>query len=203
MRIRVTPLAAEPIPGRATPLSQYENVDYLLFNGNVFPHKNLRRLIDTFVLLKAKHSALKLVIAGKISAQGEMLKAETAHRNIEDVDWLGYVPDDQMKWLWQNARVYVYPGLSEGFGLPGLESMLVGTPVASSNATCLPEVYGDAAEYFDPYDVDDMARAIEHLLTDDQRRKELIKLGKAKVKEYSWRRFAEQMLVIYEDVGRE
>ncbi len=87
----------------------------------------------------------------------------------------------------------------EGFGLPGLEAMAAGAPVLSSNATCLPEVYGEAAEYFDPLSVDDMANAIERVINDQDLRKRLVKRGHEQVKKYSWRRMAEQTHQAYMD----
>ncbi|HVA11419.1 MAG TPA: glycosyltransferase, partial [Candidatus Dormibacteraeota bacterium] len=88
--------------------------------------------------------------------------------------------------------------LSEGFGLPGLEAMAHGAPVVSSNATCLPEIYGEAARYFDPLDVTAMSDAINEVLTDKSLRDELIKKGRAQAAKYSWRRAAEQTLAVYD-----
>ena len=88
----------------------------------------------------------------------------------------------------------------EGFGLPCLEAMLYGTPVVSSNASCLPEVYGDAAEYFDPLNVIGMAAAIDRVIGDPKRSKELVELGYKQAAKYSWKRMAEQTLAVYEKV---
>jgi glycosyltransferase involved in cell wall biosynthesis len=90
--------------------------------------------------------------------------------------------------------------LSEGFGLPPLEAMLNGAPVVASNATCIPEVCGDAAHYFDPLDVESIADAINEVLTDKDLRAGLIKRGHERVKKYSWRRMAEQTLKVYEQI---
>jgi glycosyltransferase involved in cell wall biosynthesis len=87
----------------------------------------------------------------------------------------------------------------EGFGLPGLEAMGYGAPVITSDATCLPEVYGDAAYYFNPLESSDIARAINDVLTDDKLRKHLIEKGYKKVKEYSWKRAAQQTYEVYLD----
>jgi glycosyltransferase involved in cell wall biosynthesis len=87
--------------------------------------------------------------------------------------------------------------LSEGFGLPGLEAMAHGAPVVSSNATCLPEIYGQAARYFDPVDVQAMSGAINEVLTDKSLREVLIEKGKRQAAKYSWQRMAEQTLEIY------
>ncbi|HEX9594838.1 MAG TPA: glycosyltransferase family 1 protein [Candidatus Saccharimonadales bacterium] len=200
IRAHVTYEAAEPIPGKAEPIESLEPKKYILFNGNVFPHKNVERLIEAYRSIRLKHKDIKLVIAGNQGKPGAKLKEKTEEAGYDGIEWPGYVPDKQMKWLWANAAVYVYPSLSEGFGLPGLESMLAGTPVASSNATCLPEVYGNAVEYFDPADTVSMAEAINKIIGDSKRAKELIKLGKQQLKKYSWRTTAEQTLAVYQTV---
>ena len=87
----------------------------------------------------------------------------------------------------------------EGFGLPGLEAMGYGAPVVSSNATCLPEVYGDAAYYFNPTDTDDMTRAINDVLIDDRLRASLIEKGYQQIKQYSWKHTAQQTYEVYMD----
>jgi glycosyltransferase involved in cell wall biosynthesis len=91
----------------------------------------------------------------------------------------------------------------EGFGLPGLEAMGHGTPVISSNATCLPEIYGKAAHYFDPTSVDDMTRAITEVLGNEKLRQKLSIDGYEQIKKYSWKKMAEQTLKVYETVLKE
>jgi glycosyltransferase involved in cell wall biosynthesis len=197
LKIHITYESADPITARTQPIEELSGKDYLLFNGNVFPHKNIRRLIMAFTQLKKRHSKLKLVIAGKLNLRGLALQNEMIESGVKDVMWLGFVPDGEMKWLWTNALAYVYPSLSEGFGLPGLESMLVGTPVVSSNATCLPEVYGDAVEYFNPLSIDDMTQAIDRVISDPKRAIELVTAGKMLLKRYSWATTAQQTLSVY------
>ena len=153
--------------------------------------------------MKEKHPDLKLVLVGRKDALYKKHERYVAKKKIEGVIFTGYVPDGQLSWLYENCAAYIFPSLSEGFGLPGLEAMHQGAPVVSSNATCLPEVYGDAAEYFDPLDVDDIAKKINKVITDDNRRKELIKLGSKQVAKYSWRRMAEQTLTEYKKALRE
>lgn len=199
VRISVTHEAADPLRGKMSSPEGYDRrTKFILFNGNVFPHKNVDGLIEAFAKLKAKHPDLKLAIAGKISEQGELLKIKTSQ--TKNINWLGFVPDSQLKWLMSHALVYVYPSFSEGFGLPGLEAMAAGTPLASSNATCLPEVYGPAAEYFDPSSPQEMAEAIERLLSDRGRKRELLKLQREQLRKYSWAKMAEQTLDIYQRV---
>jgi glycosyltransferase involved in cell wall biosynthesis len=112
-----------------------------------------------------------------------------------------FINEGELRWLYEHSAAYVFPSLSEGFGLPGLEAMIHGTPVVSSDATCLPEVYGDAAHYFDPRDVRDMAAKISDVLTDSKLRQDLIKKGTAQAAKYSWQRMAEQTLEIYSKFG--
>src|SRR5690606_20601285 len=95
-------------------------------------------------------------------------------------------------WLYKNTSAYVFPSLMEGFGLPGLEAMLYGAPVISSNATCLPEVYGDAAVYFDPKNTKEMADKIDTVLSSEPLRNELVEKGHEQAANCSWRRMAEE-----------
>lgn len=175
--------------------------NFLLYVGSAFPHKNLRRLVLSFIQLKEKYPDLQLVLAGKREYHAKQLKKWVKKQpHSGGVVFTGFVDDAELKWLYQNAEAYIFPSLSEGFGLPGLEAMVHGCPVVSSNATCLPEVYGDAAEYFDPENVDDMTRAISKVLKNDKRRKELIAEGKKQANKYSWERMAKQTLEIYQQV---
>ena len=112
----------------------------------------------------------------------------------------GFVEDQQLRWLYEHCRAYIFPSLSEGFGLPGLEAMRHNAPVVSSNATCLPEVHGPAAHYFDPRDTQDIADKIHDVLTDDALRKDLIAKGATQVTTFSWSRMAKQTLEVFERV---
>jgi len=105
--------------------------------------------------------------------------------------------DEYVNWLYENTSAYVFPSLMEGFGLPGLEAMGNGAPVVSSNATCLPEVYGDAAHYFDPTSVTDMAKSIDEVLSDETLRKKLIKNGFEQIRKYSWEKTSQQTHDVY------
>jgi glycosyltransferase involved in cell wall biosynthesis len=162
------------------------------------PHKNLGRLIDAFVVLQKTYPELVLVLAGKKDANYARHEERVRREGIYNVVFTGFVSEGQLRWLYENCAVYVFPSLSEGFGLPGLEAMVHGAPVVSSNATCLPEVYGEAAHYFDPLDTSDMAAKIGEVLYDEALRSNLIKKGKEQAAKYSWRRTAEQTLEVYE-----
>ena len=153
--------------------------------------------MDAFKLLKQKHPDLKLVLVGKKDHLMERHLAYAEAHGIKDVEATGYVSEGQLKWHYENTACYCFPSLSEGFGLPSLEAMMHGAPVASSNATCLPEVNEDAVHYFDPLNIVDMATKINEVLTDKKLRETLIKKGYIQGEKYSWKRMAEQTLEVY------
>lgn len=171
---------------------------FIMYVGRPTPHKNLQRLIDAFVFLQKTRPELRLVLAGKTDANYERFAAKVAAASLQNVVFTGFVSDAQLRWLYEHCQAYVFPSLSEGFGLPGLEAMVHGAPVVSSNATCLPEVYGDAAHYFDPLDVSDMAAKIADVLNDPNMRLRLIEKGRTQAAHYSWDRMAKQTLAIYQ-----
>ena len=138
-------------------------------------------------------------MVGKINASASSNQKyfkEMGYRNIHFTDFL---PDAQRDWLYTNADAYVFPSYMEGFGLPGLEAMGYGAPVVSSNATCLPEVYDDAAHYFNPFDTDDMVRAIENVISNKNLQANLIAEGYKQIAKYSWLRTAKQTHSVYMD----
>jgi glycosyltransferase involved in cell wall biosynthesis len=202
-KITVTYEAGDSVDAKAEPMAELIDKQFLMYIGRPTPHKNLLRLLSAFVELKQKHPELLLVLAGKTDANYRRIAREVRKQAIPDVVFTDYISDGQLRWLYENCAAYVFPSLSEGFGLPGLEAMASGAPVVSSNATCLPEVYGDAAHYFDPRDVADMVKAINKVLTNDDLRKKLIAAGKKQVGKYSWQRMAEQTLAVYKSVLKE
>jgi glycosyltransferase involved in cell wall biosynthesis len=199
-KITVTPEAADKITEVAEPVPGLENAQFIMYVGRPTPHKNLGRLVDAFVELKKAHPELKLVLAGKKDALYEAHERRFTALGTPDVVFTGFVSEGQLRWLYEHCTAYVFPSLSEGFGLPGLEAMVHGAPVTSSNATCLPEVLGEAAYYFDPLDMHDMASKIGEVLDDPKLRADLIAKGKEQTKKYSWRHMAEQTLTVYEQV---
>jgi glycosyltransferase involved in cell wall biosynthesis len=160
---------------------------YLLFVGNVKPHKNLSRLIEAFHLVKDE-IALDLVIVGKKEGfiTGDSGSLAYAGSLGGRIDFTGTVNDDTLKRLVGGARLFVFPSLYEGFGLPPLEAMAAGCPVLTSSAASLPEVCGNAAEYFDPYNVKELAAKILFLLSDQTRREWLITKGKERARQFNW-----------------
>jgi len=171
--------------------------EFILYVGQQSDYKNIRRLGDAHQKLLQKHPDLGLILVGKINASAISNDKYFADKKYRNIHFTGFLPDAQRDWLYANTSAYVFPSTMEGFGLPGLEAMGHGAPVISSNATCLPEIYGDAAHYFNPYDTDDITRAIDEVLTDEKLRKSLIQIGYEQIKKYSWLRMAEQTYSVY------
>lgn len=168
---------------------------YLLYVGNAYPHKNLEGLIKFFKKINLEY---QLVLVGKEDYFYKRLKQETKESKVKDkIIFTDFVSEKELADLYRNARLYVFPSFVEGFGLPGLEAMSYGLPVAASNSSCLPEIYGQAAVYFDPKNLEDMAEKIEKVLFDENLRQELIIMGFEQIKKYSWRKCAEQTLAVY------
>ena len=199
-KITVTYEAADFIIDQPQPVTELENKQFIMYIGRPMPHKNLPRLIEAFKQLKTTHPDLKLVLAGKTDVLYENIEKTVQQEGIQDILFTGFVSEGQLRWLYEHCAAYVFPSLSEGFGLPGLEAMVHGAPVVSSNATCLPEVYGTAVEYFDPLDVAAMAQAIGSVIDTPELRNKLIAAGKVRAKQFSWQHMAEQTLAVYKNV---
>ncbi len=199
-RIVVTYEAADPITDAVEPVTELEGKRFIMYVGRPTPHKNLDRLVEAFASLQANQPDLHLVLAGRTDSNYQRLAAAVAKRGLNNVVFTGLVSEGSLRWLYEHCAAYVFPSLSEGFGLPGLEAMVHGAPVVSSNAACLPEVYGEAAHYFDPRDVAAMSRAINEVLTDGALRDSLVKRGRERAAKYSWERLAKQTLAVYKQV---
>lgn len=197
-KITVTHEAADDFDEPSAEMPFFAGKTFVMGDGRPRPHKNLRRVIEAFALLHEKYPDLYLMLTGKrdnsYGPYEELVKSLGLQDHVVQTD---FIPDGQLKWAMQHTTAYIWPSLSEGFGLPPLEAMLQGAPVVSSNASCMPEVLGDAAHYFDPYDAKDMERAIEDLIASSDLRKTLVQKGKRQVASYSWRRMAEQTLDVY------
>jgi len=173
---------------------------YILYVGQQSDYKNIKRLGDAHQILLAKYPDLGLVLVGSKNASALTTETYFNERNYQNILFTGFVDDSNLSWLYSNAQAYVFPSLMEGFGLPGLEAMGYGTPVVSSNATCLPEVYGQAAHYFNPLDTSDMAEAIDQVLSNDHLRTRLAKAGFKQIKKYSWKKMAIETHKVYKQV---
>lgn len=202
-KITVTYEAADEITAPIEPIKSLQSKPFIFYVGRPQPHKNLGRLIEAFAILKKSHPELLLVLAGRKDSVYESFVADAKRLGVADsVIFTGYVTEGQLKWLYRGCKAYVFPSLSEGFGLPGLEAMMHRAVVVSSDATCLPEVYGDAAWYCNPLDVHDIARSIDEILDNTELRNKLIRRGRVRAKEFSWQKMAEQTLAVYEKALR-
>jgi glycosyltransferase involved in cell wall biosynthesis len=175
---------------------------FVLYVGNVKPHKNLERLIEAVHHLHENgYDALKLLVIGSdISKYAELRRAIHTHNLHRYVRFLGFVPDQTLHILYRLTSVFAFPSLYEGFGLPPLEAMACGAPVVTSNTSSLPEVVGDAAVLVDPYNAEAIADGILSVLRSTHLRKGLTERGLARVKEYSWARSAQKVREIYGEV---
>ena len=164
---------------------------FVLFAGNVKPHKNLERLIRAFALVREQreHDDLQLLLIGDdVSRYGALRRAVEKTGLRQDVRFFGFVPPSTLAALYRMASVFAFPSLYEGFGLPPLEAMSCGTPVVTSRISSLPEVVGDAAVLVDPYSVEDIALGISRLLDDHDLRRQLVDKGLARARSFSWER---------------
>lgn len=200
-KIFVTYEAADRITDKPEPLARLGGRQFIMYVGRPLPHKNLTRLVKAFAALRRAHPKLMLVLVGRLDKNYQRLEALVSAKRLADaVVFTDFVSEGELRWLYENTAAYVFPSLSEGFGLPALEAMAHGAPVISSNAACLPEIYGEAAHYFDPASTRDMAVKINQVLTDSKLRTRLAGAGRRQADKYSWRRTARQTLKIYQDI---
>ena len=179
------------------------NAPFVLYAGNIKPHKNLERLIEAFHLLRQDQNfkdVQLLIIGDEISKYASLRRAVHRHKLHKYVRFFGFVPDQTLAALYRLAAVFVFPSLYEGFGLPPLEAMASGTPVITSNVSSLPEVVGDAALMIDPYDPAAIADAIRRVLDDAALRADLRLRGLAHAREFSWERSIRRVREIYSEV---
>jgi glycosyltransferase involved in cell wall biosynthesis len=162
------------------------------------PHKNLPRLLEAFARVRADPAPL-LVLPGYETPFEEDLRRRARELGVDDrLRFLGWVSDEDLEGLYAAATCFAFPSLAEGFGLPVLEAMQRGVPLACSTASSLPEVAGEAARYFDPLDVPDMASAIGDLLASPEKRREMVSAGHRRARLFSWERAARQTTESYE-----
>lgn len=169
---------------------------YLLYIGNLYPHKNIDRLIKAMDQI----AKVRLVV---VTARNIFLRRVRerfgALKSFRRVKFIGFVPDGDLQYFFRGAEAFVFPSLSEGFGLPGIEAQIFGVPVIASSTTSLPEIYGDSAWYFNPLDEDDIAQKINQVLTDEELRNRLRARGKARAKNFSWEKTARETLEVYNE----
>ncbi len=164
-------------------------VSQIVYTGNLYPHKNIGVLINAVEKLQIN---LKIICARNVF--------ESRLPKSKYVEYLGRLTDQEMIEVYKKSQAFVFPSLIEGFGLPGLEAMAIGLPVIAARASCLPEIYGDAALYFDPYDVNDLVSKIKLIINDQKLCQMLIAKGQLQVKKYSWAKMAKETWEIYQKI---
>lgn len=176
--------------------------DYFLYVGNAYPHKNLERLIDAFTQFVRIDDSIntKLVLAGKKDYFYERLLALIEKKNLSSlIHYYESPTDEELVKLYKGAHALIIPSLAEGFGLTAVEAMSIGCLVLASDIPALREVCQDAAQYFDPENVDSMKKKLNEVRTQNPNSlKKYIQKGKNRSKIFSWRKMAEQTLAIYE-----
>jgi glycosyltransferase involved in cell wall biosynthesis len=198
------------------PLDNHQSVDtkdkfglpdkFILFVGNVKPHKNLRRLLTAYeVVYNRGLEDHYLVIAGEkegfITGDQEIFSVVHNNQDLKErVRFSGYVDNADLPVLYNAASVFVFPSLYEGFGLPPLEAMACGCPTVVSNAASLPEVCGDAAYYVDPHDTESISEGMYKILTDNSLRQHLIKKGLERAKLFSWKKSGGDHITVFEEI---
>jgi len=183
---------------------------YLLYAGRISPHKNLVRIIEAFSALKTElakldvYPDLKLIIIGDELSKHPDLRRTVVRGGVQnDVRFMGFVPIEVLRIFYDAAKVFVFPSLYEGFGLPPLEAMAHGTPVLTSNTSSIPEVVGNAAVLVNPENLFEMMRALQRVLLDQSLREKMRQRGYEQVKKFSWDVSAAEVLAGYgEVVGR-
>lgn len=160
---------------------------YIIYVGRLEEKKNTKRLVEAFDLIKKKNSNLKLLLVGKNGVGHEKIeKAIQISLFKSDIIQPGFVKAEDLPGLIKNAELLVLPSLYEGFGLPVLEAFACGVPVVAADISALREVGGEAVEYVNPLEIDDMARGLEKVLNDNNLREKMIHIGLERVKMFSW-----------------
>lgn len=193
-----------PIVYRLSSLAKYKiNKPYLLFISQWRPHKGILQLVEAFEILKKQFKIPhQLVIVGKPNPDFPEIPKAISHSSfVKDIITPGFVDEEDLPELYRQAELFVFPSHYEGFGLPPLEAMACGTPVVASNVSCVPEILGKAAVYFDPYEPADIAKTVHTASTKEQKNKEImVKKGLEQARKYSWKKMAAETLEIYNNV---
>lgn len=170
---------------------------FILYAGNVRPHKNIERLIECFdELSDPPFDKYKLVIAGYDLIRNKGLRRMINRKKLQNrVRFIGYT--DQVAYLYKLSEIFVNPSLYEGFGVSILEAMAIGTPVVASNKSAIPEVAGDAALLVDPYNTLEMVSAIKKILTEKSVRNKYIRAGKHRAAEFAWTDSVSRLVRVY------
>lgn len=183
-RARVRPISIDPAK--------------VLYVGTFYPYKNLELVVEAWPHVLIRHPKATLRLIGSTPRFNQSLRETVSRFGVaSSVTLPGFVSNEERERAYQNASLFVFPSLSEGFGLPPLEAMAQGLPVLAANASCMPEVLGDAAEFFDPHDAKALAEKINSLLDHPERLAEMQAKGYARLGQFSWAKMAAETLAIY------
>jgi glycosyltransferase involved in cell wall biosynthesis len=181
---------------------------FLLYAGRISPHKNVVRMIEAFSALKTElekegaYPELKLIIIGDDLSGNPDLRRTVVRSDVQnDVRFLGFVPIEVLRIFYDEAKIFVFPSLYEGFGLPPLEAMVHGTPVVTSNVSSLPEVVGNAAVLVNPENVFEIMRALHRVLMDQALRDRMKERGYQQAARFSWEASVRRILDVYHEIG--
>jgi len=181
---------------------------FLLYAGRISPHKNVVRMIEAFSALKTElervqaYPDLKLIIIGDDLSGNPDLRRTVVRSGVQnDVRFLGFIPIEVLRIFYDEAKVFVFPSLYEGFGLPPLEAMAHGTPVVTSNVSSLPEVVGNAAVLVNPENVFEIMRALHRVLTDQSLRARMKERGYQQAAKFSWNTSVRRILQAYGQIA--
>lgn len=171
---------------------------FIFYSGSLSPRKNMVRFLLAYDKIKAEIPYNLVLTGGRSWNDGNV--REIIDKMGNSVLELGYVNDEDMPFIYNLADLFVYPSLYEGFGLPPLEAMACGCPVIASNSSSIPEVVGDAAILIDPYDIDDLAKRMYEVLTNDELREGMVSKGLDRAKQFSWEKSARETLNVCEEI---
>lgn len=192
-----------PVDQTATAQDGVVEGKYLLYVGNNRPHKNLERLFDAFEIFAKSNQDVKLVVAGNQIERYFDVKNEIVRRGLSDrIIQIVRPSNKRLTVLYKDALAIVYPSLSEGFGFPLLEAWGLEVPIVSSQATCLKEVAGDGAAFFDPYNSNAIADAMLNVVNDKSLRESLVAKGKVRLTQFTWRKSAAHHLKVFTSLLR-
>lgn len=194
---RVSVIYAGPSQAREIDNQSKRASDFIFYPANAWPHKNHRRLVEAFQILRKRFPSLSLLLTGD---QGQSEEIRRLIRDTPGLEHLGYVSAEKLQELMKSAKCLVFPSLYEGFGMPVIEALRVGTPVACSNTTSLPEVGGEAAEYFNPNDAAEMAQSIERAIS-NARNPEWQERARRQAAKFTFDRSAKLLLEAMEEVS--
>lgn len=175
---------------------------FVLYVGNLYPHKNVENLIKAIGIINLQYRKnLKLVIVCSRSVFSERISKKIKNLGLEKfVLFTGHLTDEELSFFYHRAEAFVFPSLSEGFGLPGLEAMSAGCPVICSDISVFREVYQNAALYFDPTNPADIAQKVIQVVNDVKLKTNFVSQGFSQIKKYSWEKTAKQTLKVYQEI---